>query len=145
MGSFYKEIQWIFFFTGKSFVKFFTIFKLESDLFPHLTLFFMVFRCIVSFDRKVLKSAPPPTPPGPQKNSFNRKGLKSQGISLHRKFSQKRPKICPPSFQERTKHLPPPSPRKFPQKRPKKYPLSHTFSQKEPLICPPPSFFFTKR
>ena len=35
MGSFYKEIPWKFFFTWKSFVKKFPIFKLESDFFPH--------------------------------------------------------------------------------------------------------------
>ena len=34
-SSFYKEFPWKFFFTGKSFVKFFPIFKLESDFFPH--------------------------------------------------------------------------------------------------------------
>ena len=56
MGSFYKEIPWEFFFTGKSFVKFFPIFKLESDFFPHFlskirklenceNLFFMNFKC----------------------------------------------------------------------------------------------------
>ena len=33
--SFYKEFSWDFFFTWKSFVKFFRIFKLESDFFPH--------------------------------------------------------------------------------------------------------------
>ena len=35
MGSFYKEFPWKKIFTGKSFVKFFPIFKLESDFFPH--------------------------------------------------------------------------------------------------------------
>ena len=35
LGSFYKEFPWKNFFTGKSFVKFFPIFKLESDFFPH--------------------------------------------------------------------------------------------------------------
>ena len=35
LGSFYKEFPWNFFFTGKSFVKIFRIFKLESDFFPH--------------------------------------------------------------------------------------------------------------
>ena len=33
--SFYKELSWDYFFTWKSFVKFFRIFKLESDFFPH--------------------------------------------------------------------------------------------------------------
>ena len=36
--SFYKEFSWDFFFTWKSFVKFFRIFKLESDFFPHFFL-----------------------------------------------------------------------------------------------------------
>jgi len=35
MDSIYKEFPWDFFFTWKSFVKFFRIFKLESDFFPH--------------------------------------------------------------------------------------------------------------
>ena len=34
-SSFYKEFPWKFLFTGKSFVKIFPIFKLESDFFPH--------------------------------------------------------------------------------------------------------------
>ena len=33
--SFYKGFPWKFFFTRKSFVNFFLIFKLESDFFPH--------------------------------------------------------------------------------------------------------------
>ena len=35
LGSFYKGFPWKIFFTRKSFVKFFLIFKLESDFFPH--------------------------------------------------------------------------------------------------------------
>ena len=35
MGSFYKGFPWKNFFTRKSFVNFFPIFKLESDFFPH--------------------------------------------------------------------------------------------------------------
>ena len=34
-SSFYKELSWKNLFTGKSFVKFFPIFKLESDFFSH--------------------------------------------------------------------------------------------------------------
>ena len=38
MDSIYREFPWDFFFTWKSFVKFFQIFKLESDFFPHFFL-----------------------------------------------------------------------------------------------------------
>merc|ERR1711954_297462 len=38
IDSIYKEFPWEFFFTWKSFVNFFQIFKLESDFFPHFFL-----------------------------------------------------------------------------------------------------------
>ena len=62
---FTKDFHVIFFFTGKSFVKFFPIFKLESDFFPHFlskirklenceNLFILNFQCAKFQEKKKL-------------------------------------------------------------------------------------------